>query len=168
MEACPMVAAERSVFAIFAPSEFHARPDGFEEASFGVLGLIRLERHERKAAVAAVSGGDVEAARARVAGFEVMDIIARGGERADAARRHDLAARLAHQERRAHAGVEGWRRPVDFEVAEARLAFHAHGTHAGLRMAVRGQNRVRRHAPLNDVEWHAAKAGSEFDFGVET
>src|SRR5580658_4057117 len=107
MEACPMLAAERSVFAIFAPSEFHARPNGFEQALLGVFGLIRLERHERKTAVAAVSGGDVQAARARVSGFEVMNIIARGGERADTARRHDLAARLAHQERRARSGIEG-------------------------------------------------------------
>jgi hypothetical protein len=57
---------------------------------------------------------------------------------------------------------------VNFEVAEARLAFHSHRTYAGLRMAVRGQDRARRHAPLNDGERHAAKAGAEFDLGVET
>src|ERR1035441_3010108 len=90
-----MVEEERSVFAIFAPSELHARPDGFEQLLLGVFGLIRVERHERKAAVAAVAGGDVQTARAGISGFEVMDIIARGREGADAARRHDLAAGLA-------------------------------------------------------------------------
>src|SRR5580658_4506785 len=124
MEACPMLAAERSVFAIFAPSEFHARPNGFEQALLGVFGLIRLERHERKTAVAAVSGGNVQTPRACIARFEVMDIIARGRERADAARRDDLAARFAHEERRLRAGIEGWRRALDFKVAQARFPFH--------------------------------------------
>src|ERR1022692_4658561 len=92
MEAWPMVAEERSVFAMFAPSELHACPDRFEQLLFGVFGLIRLEGHERKTAVAAIAGGDVQTARAGVSGFEVMDIIARGGKGADAARRHGLAA----------------------------------------------------------------------------
>src|ERR1022692_1149007 len=152
-----MVEEERSIFAIFAPSELHARPDGFEQLLFGVFGLIRLEGHERKAAVAAVAGGDVQTARAGVSGFEVMDIIMRGREVADAARRHELAARLAHQKRRLRAGIEGRRRAVDFEVADARLAIDSHSTHAELRMAVRGQDRARRHAPLNNGERHAAK-----------
>src|ERR1035438_9706562 len=80
-----MVEEERSIFAIFAPSELHACPDGFEQLLLGVFGLIRLEGHERKTAVAAVSGGDVQTARADVSGFEVMDIVARGREGADAA-----------------------------------------------------------------------------------
>src|ERR1022692_32787 len=85
MEAWPMVAEERSVFAMFAPSELHACPDGFEQLLFGVFGLIRLEGHEQKLPPPAVAGGDVQTARADVSGFEVLDIIARGREGADAA-----------------------------------------------------------------------------------
>src|ERR1035438_10697968 len=167
MEAWPMVAEERSVFAMFAPSELHACPDRFEQLLFGVFGLIRLEGHERKTAVAAVAGGDVQTARAGVSGFEVMDIVARGREGADAARRHDLAARLAHQERRLGPGIEGRRRAVDFEVADARLAFDSHRTYAGLRMAVRGQDGARGPAPLNKGGKHApATAGAEGPRGV--
>src|ERR1017187_6779922 len=95
-----MVEEERSIFAIYAPSELHARPDGFEQLLLGDFGLILLGAHERKAAVAAVAFSDVQTARAGVSGFEGMDIIARGREGADAARRHELASRLAHQKRR--------------------------------------------------------------------
>src|SRR5579862_190019 len=151
----------------FVLLELHAGPDGFEQSLPGIFGLVRLKRDEREAAVAAIRGGDVQAARAGVSGFEVMDIIARGGKRADAARRHDLAAGLPDQEGRAGAGVESGRLAVHFEVTDARLAFHAHRAHAGLWMAVRREHRARRHAPLDHREGHSAKAGSEFDFWIQ-
>jgi len=43
-----------------------------------------------------------------------------------------------------------------------------HRADTGLRTAVRRQHGMRRHAPLNHGEWHAAKARPEFHLRIET
>src|ERR1022692_2093371 len=85
MEAWPMVAEERSVFAMFAPSELHACPAASNSCFLGSLGLSGWKATNEKLPSPAVAGGDVQTARAGVSGFEVLDIIARGREGADAA-----------------------------------------------------------------------------------
>src|ERR1022692_548400 len=74
MEAWPMVAEERSVFAMFAPSELHACPAASNSCFLGSLGLSGWKATNEKLPPPAVAGGDVQTARAGVSGFEVADV----------------------------------------------------------------------------------------------